>query len=141
MEAESGQPYAYAAGSPLNYVDPSGNIAWFVAFAMFVGANIATDIAIDVVFNGTDIGTAFWNGVGNLGNYIPVPGVGKVSTVTRLAAKGAARNVTRRIADTASRYGGTKLEGEGNYHFPTRRAARQAASEILVGHAANRLAY
>jgi hypothetical protein len=34
MEAASGQPYVYGNASPVNYVDPSGNIAWFAAIGI-----------------------------------------------------------------------------------------------------------
>ena len=39
-------PYAYAGGNPLRYMDPSGEVAWFIPIAVDIGAGMAFDYGL-----------------------------------------------------------------------------------------------
>lgn len=92
LVAQSGQPYAYANNSPLNFTDPSGEIAWFAAAAVvWAGFEVGSAVVdgYSTVKTIADPCASGWDKASNVGLFalgVFGPG-GGYSTGARVAVK------------------------------------------------------
>jgi RHS repeat-associated protein len=98
LVAQSGQPYAYANNSPLNFTDPSGQIAWLAVVPLVWGAIELGGAVIDGVSTAktlTDPCASGWDKAVSGGLFAfgaAAPGFG-YSTGGRAAAEGGSKLV------------------------------------------------